>query len=187
MANRALGDLEFRGCARPITEEFNLAGNYHKDDVLEAEFYRTSEYKQFLGGNILRRLRKLKENETSSETTVKTVIRKRIGFQKKKELYDAAWEDKYGHRGNHPAFYYLSPWEFVQWWFWDRLGPPTRDTRTEWTEAGLEYMAQNVGNKAAEAPRAGEHYTVKECTDFALPCNRRPLRSKLLLAITIWS
>ena len=179
MANRALGDLEFRGCARPITEEFNLAGNYHKHDVLQAEFYRTSNFVQFLGGNILRLLRAQKK-ETLPETTQCTFFRKRVGYVKKKEGFEAPWEQKYGFRGDHPAFYYLSPWEFVQWWYWDRLRPPTTDNRTEWTEAGLEYMALNAGNKQSEAPRAGEHYTVKECTDLLLPSSRRRLRTRIL-------
>ena len=179
MANRCLGDLEFRGCARSITEEFNLAGNYNKDDVMQAEFYRTSNYEQFLGGNILRELRKHKK-ETSEETTQYTFLRKRIGFMKRKVGFEAPIEQKYGFRGDHPAFYYLSPWEFVQWWYCDRLRAPTTDNRTEWTEAGLEYKALNVGNKDAEAPRAGEHYVVKNCMDFARASCRR-LSNKIFI------
>ena len=184
MANRILGDLEFRGCARPITEEFNLAGNYDEDDVLQAEFYRTSECQQFLGGNILRELKRQK-NQTSEKATQYTFIGKRPGYQKVKEGFEAPWEQKYGFRGDHPAFYYLSPWEFVQWWYWDRLGPPTRDVRTEWTEAGLEYRALTAGKKDAEAPRAREHYVVKECMDFAVSTFRRSSRTKLVYAINI--
>ena len=179
-----MGDLEFRGCARPITEEFNLAGNYNKEDVLQAEFYRTSNFAQFLGGNILRLLRAQKK-QSLPEITQCTFFRKRIGYQKKKEGFEAPWEQKYGFRGDHPAFYYLSPWEFVQWWYWDRLRAPTTDNRTEWTEAGLEYRALNAGNRQSEAPRAGEHYTVKQCMDLALPSNRRPLQIKLLYGVPI--
>ena len=40
VANRMLGDLEYRGHVRPATEEFNLAGNHHNSDVLAAEFIR---------------------------------------------------------------------------------------------------------------------------------------------------
>ena len=36
MANRMLGGLELRGHVRPITEEFNLAANYHQQDVCNA-------------------------------------------------------------------------------------------------------------------------------------------------------
>ena len=183
MANRTLGDLEFRGCARPITEEFNLAGNYHKNDVLQAEFYRTSEFDQFFGGNILRLLRNLKK-ETLSETKQSVTVRKRVGYEKKKEGFQAPWEMKYGFRGNHPALYYLSAWEFTQWWFCDRLRPPTTDTRTEWTEAGLEYMALNAGNKEAEAPRAGKHYVVKPCLELPLQhCHRPSFRPCVLLSL----
>ena len=48
MANRLLGDLEFRGHVRPITEEFNLAANSHEQDVCNAEFYRTFGTTTFL-------------------------------------------------------------------------------------------------------------------------------------------
>ena len=41
VANRMLGDLEFRGHARPATEEFNLAANHDSSDVTKAEFLRT--------------------------------------------------------------------------------------------------------------------------------------------------
>ena len=126
---------------------------------------------QFLGGNILRLLRAQKK-ETLPETTQCTFFRKRVGYVKKKEGFEAPWEQKYGFRGDHPAFYYLSPSEFVQWWYCDRLKPPTSDNRTQWTEAGLAFRAQNVGIKEAEAPRAGEHYIVKDSQDRN-PCSSR--------------
>ena len=56
-----LGDLEFRGHVRPITEEFNLAANFHKGDVCHAEFYRTFCTATFFGAGLLRRLRAEKE------------------------------------------------------------------------------------------------------------------------------
>ena len=61
MANRMLGDLEFRGHVRPITEEFNLAANYHEDDVRNAEFYRTFRTRNFDGAALLRRLKAEKQ------------------------------------------------------------------------------------------------------------------------------
>ena len=80
-----LGDLEFRGCARPITEEYNLAANYNQDDVLQAEYYRTFTSSQFLGGNILRLLRSQKKT-SSAEITHYTFFRKRVGYTKKKKV-----------------------------------------------------------------------------------------------------
>ena len=143
---------------------------------MQAEFYRTSNFQQFLGGNILRLLRAQKK-QSLSEITHCTFFRKRVGYEKRKEGFEAPWEAKYGFRGDHPAFYYLSPWEFTQWWYCDRLGPPSTDVRTEWTEAGKEYRALHAGNRQAEAPRAGEHYTVKQCMDLVIPSNRRPLQT----------
>ena len=52
-----LGDLEFRGHARPITEEFNLAANYHEQDVRNAEFYHTFGTATFHGAALLQRLK----------------------------------------------------------------------------------------------------------------------------------
>ena len=164
VVNRMFGDLEFRGSVRPITEEFNLAGNHDKRDVLNAEFYRTSQFAQFSGGNILRLLRNRKRKASHEDDTM-VFVPKPVGFPKKKGTFDAAPEQKYGHRGDNAAFLYLSPWEFCQWWHVERLKPPRadgphRDDRTTWTEAGLQYLEDNRGNKQAEAPRAGEHYVV---------------------------
>ena len=53
MANRMLGDLEFRGHVRPITEEFNLVANYHRHDFRNAEFYRTFATTTFSGAGLL--------------------------------------------------------------------------------------------------------------------------------------
>ena len=50
-----LGDLEFRGHARPATEEFNLAAYYDEQDVCRAEFLRTFTTVAFLGGELLNR------------------------------------------------------------------------------------------------------------------------------------
>ena len=168
-----LGDLEFRGCARPITEEYNLAANYNQDDVLQAEYYRTFASNQFLGGNILRLLRSQKKT-SSAEITHYTFFRKRVGYTKKKGGFEAPWEQKYGFRGDHSGFYYLSPWEFTQWWFCDRLGSPTSDKRTEWTEEGLAFKARNadVPPKLRESPTAGLHYRVKDSLDLTLFSNR---------------
>ena len=50
VANRTLGDLEYRGHVRPATEETNLAANHNKDDVTFAEFLRTFTTAPFYGG-----------------------------------------------------------------------------------------------------------------------------------------
>ena len=55
LANRVFGDLEFRGHARPSTEEFNLAANSHPHDVTAAEFIRTFRVQSFHGSHLLMR------------------------------------------------------------------------------------------------------------------------------------
>ena len=73
MANRLLGDLEFRRHVRPINEEFNLAANYHEDDVRNAGFYRTFATQTFVGVGLLRRLkreqRKVQQNMQNTANT----------------------------------------------------------------------------------------------------------------------
>ena len=165
MASRMLSDLEYRGSVRPITEEFNLASNFRHDDVMNAEFYRTSHFKQFYGGNILRLLRSWKASSPQPESK-HLFIRKRVGYTKKHDVWDASTEHKYGYRGDNPAFYYLSPWEFCQWWIVDRLKSPTSDKRTEWTEEGIQYCMDNKDNRQPEAPKAGKHYVVIDSADL---------------------
>ena len=50
-----LGDLEFRGHARPATEEFNLAAHYDENDVTRAEVLRTCQSQACCGADLLRR------------------------------------------------------------------------------------------------------------------------------------
>ena len=164
VVNRMFGDLEFRGSVRPITEEFNLAGNHDKRDVLNAEFYRTSQFAQFSGVNILRLLRNRKGKKAKYEDDTLVSVPKPVGFSKKKGRFDVAPEQKYGYRGNNAAFLYLSPWEFCQWWYVERL-KPGRDDKTTWTEAGLQYLDANRRDTQAEAPKAGVHYVVVDCAD----------------------
>ena len=71
VANRMLGDLEFRGHARPATEEFNLASNHDNHDVTKAEFLRTFATRTFSGAELLRReehLQKLRLKQTEEKT-----------------------------------------------------------------------------------------------------------------------
>ena len=115
MANRVLGDLEFRGHTRPITEEFNLAANYNEIDVCNAEFYRTFGSASFCGRELLTRLRAAKEELKNADTKA-APIRKRAGYQRLGNKFFISLEEAYGYRGNAPAVYYLSPWEFTALW-----------------------------------------------------------------------
>ena len=141
MANRMLGDLECRGHVRPITEELNLAANYYRQNFRNAEFYRTFATTTFSGAGLLNRLRAIKNDHgTDDIRTLK--MTKPVGHQRPGDKFYVSFEDAYGHRGNAPSIYYLSPWEFRALWTFQYLKPPSfysRNANTMWTPAGLAY------------------------------------------------
>ena len=55
VANRMLGDLEFRGHARPVIKEFNLAANHGNSNGTKAEFRRTLDSTTFSSAELLQR------------------------------------------------------------------------------------------------------------------------------------
>ena len=114
VANRMLGDLEYRGHVRPATEEFNLAGDHVDKDIFAAEFIRTFLTSNFYGGELLRRWRQLKDDDAEANRSCPRIPmtqsdgRKRDGAQ-------MTFTDTYGYRGLDPRVMYLSPWEFTKW------------------------------------------------------------------------
>ena len=164
MANRLLGDLEFRGHVRPITEEFNLAANYHKDDVMNAEFYRTFDTQTFLGQRLL-------ELERREIVNVSLRLPKaKPGKKKPGDRFYVSGMEAYGYRGTHSSIYYLCPWEFTMFWRVERLLYPEgyerkADIKTQWTEAGLKYKEEKAKNPNAPPYAAGEHYIVIDSDD----------------------
>ena len=101
MANRLLGDLEFRGHVRPITEEFNLAANFLEEDVCNAEFYRTFPSATFQGAALLRRLRAEKQALDSSKQLQR--LTRPVGSRQSSDKFHISLEDAYGYRGNTPC------------------------------------------------------------------------------------
>ena len=166
-ANRMLSDLEFRGHVRPITEEFNLAGNFHQHDVCNAEFYRTYRNVSFYGAGLLRRLRSLKDALRNNDTKT-LLLRRPFPHQRPGNKFRVSFDDAYGYRGKSPSLYYLSPWEFTALWQLEYLKPPSSygsNAKTAWTEEGWKYYEETKGNTKAPAPKPGEHYIVVACMD----------------------
>jgi len=167
VANRLLGDLEYRGHVRPATEEFNLAGNHRPEDLMNAEFIRTFMSQSFCGGYLLNRLKYEKGTQGTNYTVVSKVPLPHK-FAKKKTTMTIAFEEVYGFRGNHPCLYYLSPWEFTKWWIHEALLQPSayeaakEPPRTEWTLEGLQYREKTMHDPGAAAPEPGVHYIVLE-------------------------
>ena len=75
---------------------------------------------------------------------------KPVGHQRPGDKFYVSFEDAYGHRGNAPTIYYLSPWEFTALWTLEYLKPPSsysRNAKTEWTPAGLAYTEHSKEDK----------------------------------------
>jgi len=116
VANRMLGDLEYRGHVRPGTEETNLAANHDENDVSKAEFIRTFYTAPFYGGQLLQRLRKLLHPDAEGEQPTKAVYRVRVALPgcRRADTVNVNFDDSYGYRGDDPRVYFLNPWE----WNW---------------------------------------------------------------------
>ena len=160
MANRMLGDLEFRGHFRPATEEFNLAANHDESDVTRAEFLRSFATTTFRGGELLKRERQLKKEKVANDasivdtplanredreaeaTTIPLRLPKPFRELAPKASAQLSFTDAYGYRGKSHLLYYLSPWEFCTWWLWIALREPSWYEKqhlpplTKWTAAG---------------------------------------------------
>ena len=107
VANRMLGDLEYRSCIRPLTEEFMLSG-YSDKDVLGGEFLRTFSTAPFLGMELLRI-----EEQRASAPIIKL---KRSASQSLRITNQYSLLQLYGYRGPDPRVFWLNAWEFVKWW-----------------------------------------------------------------------
>ena len=168
VANRLLGDLEYRGHVRPATEECNLAGNHHANDVYFAEFIRSFQSSTFHGNQLLQRLR----SEINSDGSTR-VYKLRTPFPgtRTRDKANVSFDASYGFRGKDPQLRYLCPWEFVKYWFLEPLRDPQwyqyeyRQALTMWTEKGLAYREtlKQDRDKSLPAPKPGEHYVVAEC------------------------
>ena len=64
---------------------------------------------------------------------------------RQQSAFSIPFEEVYGFRGRHDAFYYLSPWEFTKWWSVEYLKPPFvyernfEESKTKWADGGQEY------------------------------------------------
>ena len=152
---------------RPATEEFNLAGNHHRQDVTASEFIRTFMTRSFLGGALLRRSKfeaeaQLKERRQVSKVPV------RRSSTRQRSSFSVPFEEVYGFRGRDPALYYLSPWEFTKWWSVEYLKPPSAyerkfdEPKTSWVEGGLEYWRRTLKDPILPGVEPGKHYVVLE-------------------------
>ena len=118
MSHRVLQDLQHRCMTRVAPEEWNLAANWHEQDIMNAEFVRTYRSHDFPGGALVRRV------EAESSAAARREIRKPLPALSAEtlpeQIYLRCFDDIYGFRGPNAGWsreiFYLSPWEFLMWW-----------------------------------------------------------------------
>jgi hypothetical protein len=108
VTNRCFRILESKGILRTATEEFLLSSRFKPHDELAAEFVRTFRHTFFHGLQYIKRYEALKGSQATVTTSIP--VPKSIGRQ---PLTDHV--ALYGFRGSHADLFFLSPWEFVQW------------------------------------------------------------------------
>ena len=136
VVNRMFTTLESKGILRSAPEEFMLSALYRPHDVLAAEFFRTCRHEFFFGKQMLGLYDACVAQDESRVATMKVSSNTR-----RKMVTDA--ESVYGFRPCHSDMWYLSPWEFCQWFKAIPLRPPSADvgqSYSKWTPAGKQKL-----------------------------------------------
>ncbi len=126
------------------TEEFVLSAKYKQHDSLAAETVRSCRYEIFLGRLYLKRVESIAEG--SDTVSIKTLLPKEKSATPALDVVSM-----YGFRPKVPCLWYLSPWEFTQWFFLHKLKAPTYEYKlTLLTEEGRnkKVMAKNCSDQA---------------------------------------
>ena len=145
VANRMFTTLESKGILRTAPEEYSLSSLAKSHDPLSAEFFRTCRHEFFFGRQFL----KLHDDEAAEKE--REAVLQVSTKMRKKAVTDAV--SVYGFRPAHPDLWYVSPWEFCQWFkaisLCDHL-PSSRHSFSIWTQAGKAKL-QNKGGEPREA------------------------------------
>ena len=123
--NRMFSILEGKGILRVCTEEFMLSSQYKPHDPLAAEFIRTFRHQHFNGKCYLDRYDAVCEKKKTVDITV-LLPRNGLG----QDVPDQV--SLYGFRDVVPDMFFLSPWEFCQWYYPHRLRAPS--ATYDWTK-----------------------------------------------------
>ncbi len=142
VTNRMFTTLEGKGILRASTEEFMLASQHKPHDQLAGEFIRTFRERHFLGKYYLDRYDALCEKK--GEVDVRVLLpRNGCGPDVPDEVA------LYGFRSTIPDVFFLSPWEFCQWFKPHRLRPPKQGEYdwSKFTKTGVEKLRDSQGQK----------------------------------------
>ena len=142
VTNRMFSVLEGKGILRTCTEEFMLASQYKPHDPLAAEFIRTFRHQHFFGKYYLDRYDALYEQKKNVDIRVQ-MPRHGLG----ENVPDLV--ALYGYRSLDPNLFFLSPWEFCQWYKPHRLRPPSDNY--PWTKFTAEGRVRLAREKASRS------------------------------------
>ena len=146
--NRMFTTLESKGILRTAPEEFMLTSLHKAHDPLAAEFFRTCRHELFFGKQYLTLYEALKNNAPTRESSV-TISKK----TSRKTETDA--QSLYGFRPDHADTFYMSTWEFCQWFERLRLQIPSAHfPYSMWTDSGIAKRE----DESLEPMIAGEDY-----------------------------
>jgi len=127
VCNKMFTTLEGKGILRTAPEEFMLASEYRPDDELAAEFLRTFRHRFFFGAKYVERFDNIAK---AKNVTVNTILR---GM--KKDNHETDDVSCYSFRGTDARVYFLSPWEFTQYWKPVRVKSPRKGyVITRWAQ-----------------------------------------------------
>ena len=115
-----------------------LSSKHKASDVLSAEFIRTFRHDFFYGNEILQRYEALQN--TAATMTTSVLVPKCKGATAATDF-----SSLYGFRPRHPDVFYLSSWEFTQWFTKIPLHLPYTGNRlSKWTATGLRKRKANI-------------------------------------------
>jgi hypothetical protein len=170
VSGRMVTDLEMNGVFRGAVEQFNLASNLRRNDVLFPECIRTFATRSLDTQTFFHRLRIALQREVSLQYTVYIPPTKQP--RAKSKNVKPQHVDIYGYRPlQNTPFELLSVFEFYMYFYVEALLFPdacTTTIRTEWTQLGLllwkEYVDQKRLHAQPQMPQwaPGKHYTVIE-------------------------
>ena len=161
-SRRLVRDLEAKGIVRTAVESTLLSLHSEDKDVLMAECVRTFPSITFPAASLLKR-EEVECGKTPGASMITPVFH---GHGRMHLMFtEAPFDLMYGYRGKTHNVDLLSPYEMLLHWEMTRIPTPSasaEECRSQWTDAGLEYLKEcrKVGMRADSLP--GVHYVALE-------------------------
>ena len=170
---RILNDAYCKGIVRGQVECTNLRANHDEGSVVNSERFSSTGFDDFNGRAFLNAVTAAyPQDEDTTHCEVKWKQAK-VGKSKHMRTYDIA--RAYGLRPQHPAIWYLSPYEFTTYWELKPTNVPhtwaewcSQTTAKKWHVTLTEQGIAKLKTTAAEAPihlKPGADYCLQPWMD----------------------